>query len=361
MSSSQQHLIFVGRYATVDQPGILAFDFDETSGTLAPCGSAAGVVNPSFLTVHPNGRWLYTTSETNQAQGGISGGVWALRFERDAAAVTITPLNHRSSNGDDPCHVLLDERGQWLVTTNYTSGSVAVFPVLTDGSLGEMSDFDQHDGSSVVAGRQEGPHAHSATWTPDNQRIIVADLGTDQLFVYDFDHSGGKLGTPVRTATRPGSGPRHMVFHPNRRLVYVANELDSTVSVYDYDAASARLREQQFVPTIPSGTGESLVADIHLSPAGERLYVSNRGHNSIAVFDVGEDGQLTGVATPSCGGNWPRNFAVSPDDRFILVSNQYSGDLAVLPVDGGAEALGEPVGHAAVPQAACILFVHAHE
>ncbi len=363
MPLSHQHLIFVGRYATADQPGILAFAFDEANATLTPCGSCAGVVNPSFVVVHPNGRWLYTTSETSQGQGGVSGGVWAFRFERDAAnaAVAIEPLNHRPSNGDDPCHVLLDISGQWLITTNYTSGSVAVFPVQADGSLGEMSDFDQHHGGSITPGRQTGPHAHSAGWTPDNQFVIVADLGTDQLFVYSFDHTTGKLGTPACTATRPGSGPRHVVFHPHHQHLYVANELDNTVSVFAYDPASTALTEQQFLATLPPGTSESAVADIHISPSGERLYVSNRGHNSIAVFDVNVDGRLTLIGTPACGGNWPRNFALAPDNRYILVANQYSGDLAVLPAVPGSEALGAPVIHVAVPQASCVQFAHADD
>ncbi|MFL5802050.1 MAG: lactonase family protein, partial [Roseiflexaceae bacterium] len=214
-------------------------------------------------------------------------------------------------------------------------------------------------GSSAHPERQAGPHAHSATLTPDERFAIVSDLGMDQLLVYTLDRNAGKLGAHTHISTRPGAGPRHMAFHPGGQHLYVANELDSTVVVYDYDTASGALHERQTIDSLPPGASESWVADIHVAPYGQRLYVSNRGHDSLAVFDIDSQGRLTQVAFPSCGGNWPRNFALAPGGRFVLAANQYSGDVSVLPVLTGTQALGAPVARAEVARASYVGFVGA--
>jgi 6-phosphogluconolactonase len=362
MASSNQSLLFVGSYAAATQPGLYAFRFDDATGELTECGSFAGIVNPSFLVVHPNGRWLYTVSETSEQHDGTAGRVWAFRFERAAVLdpLDIQPINYRPSGGDSPCHLQLDSAGEWLLVSNYGAGNVAVLPILPDGSLGAMTDLVQHHGSSANPHRQEGPHAHSAALAPDNHFAIVADLGMDQLLVYEFDSSAGKLIAHSHTDTRPGAGPRHIAFHPNGQRVYVANELDSTVNVYDYDPSNGALYERQTIDILPPGAPENMVADIHLAPSGQRVYVSNRGHNSLAVFDVEPDGRLTRVAIASCGGNWPRNFTLAPSDRFILVANQYSGDVSVLPVLTGSEAIGVPIARVAVAQASCVQIAQAN-
>jgi len=358
-TSSAQLLLVVGSYSESEQPGIHAFRFDDATGTLMACGSFAGIANPTFLVVHPSRRWLYAVSEMSQQQDGASGSVWAFRFERQPW--TIQPMNHRPSGGDLPCHLQLDSSGKWLLVSNYGAGNVAVLPVLADGSLGEMTDLVQHHGSGADPHRQESPHAHSATLTPDDQFVIVADLGMDQLLVYKFDRSAGKLGAHSHIHTRPGAGPRHVAFHPSGQRVYLANEMDSTVSVYDYDASSGALHERQTIGTLPPGVPENMVADIHVSPSGNRVYVSNRGHNSITVFDVGADGRLARIAVSACGGNWPRNFALAPGGRFMLVANQYSGEVSVLPVLTGSDAIGAPIAHVAVAQASCVQFVQAND
>src|SRR5262249_46037908 len=179
--------------------------------------------------------------ETSHSHDGAPGTVSALRF--DASSGAIEPINHRSSRGDAPCHLALDATGEWLLASNYTSGSVIVYHIGNDGALSEATDFIQHHGSGANPQRQEGPHAHSATLTPDNHYAIVADLGLDQLVVYELDTSAGKLWPHAQTHTQPGAGPRHIAFHPNGRRVYLGNELDNTVNVYDYDAAVGTLRE----------------------------------------------------------------------------------------------------------------------
>jgi 6-phosphogluconolactonase len=355
MPAPASSLVFFGGYATANQPGLRAFTFDEATGALTALGETAGIRNPSFLAVHPNQRWLYATSETGQASDGVGGGVWALSFEREPFALRL--LNQQPTQGDWPCHLQLDATGQWLFVANYGTGSAAVFPLGADGSLGAMTAHVQHSGSGPNAQRQEGPHAHSTTLTPDNRYAIVADLGIDQMVIYAFDAARGALTPHGAMQGRPGAGPRHAVFHPNGRVLYIANELDGTVSVCDYDAANGTLREVQTLETLPPNPPENTVADIHLSAAADRLYVSNRGHNSLAVYDVKADEHLAPLAIPSCGGNWPRNFALSPGGRFILVANQYSNEVTVMPLNPGAGEIGAPVARAAMPQASCVQFV----
>lgn len=342
--------LLAGSYAAPDQPGIYAFLFDPATGALAARETFAGITNPSFLTVHPNGRWLYAVGETAEGADSPAGAVCALRFQQEPWRFEL--VNQAASGGDYPCHLQLDATGKWLFVANYGSGTLAVLPVREDGSLGEMSDMVRHEGSGPNAARQEGPHAHSTVVSPDNRFVIAADLGIDQLVIYQFDAANGRLQRHGHVETRPGAGPRHSTFHPNGRVLYVANELDNTVSVYEYDAANGMLRELETHSTLPEGAPENTVADIHLSPAGDRLIVSNRGHNSLALFDVASSGELTPGAIVSCGGDWPRNFAWSPDGGFVLVANQYSGDVAVLPANG----MGEAVARVDVPKASCVRF-----
>lgn len=356
MTQSTQSHFFAGGYASAEQPGIQSFLFDETTGKITAHGSFTGIDAPSFLLAHPNGRCLYAVSETGKDSHGVIGEVWALQFEREP--FSIQPINHQSTRGDWPCHLQLDATGHWLLATNYGTGNAGIYPLQPDGSLGEMTDFVQHHGTGPNAARQEGPHAHSSIFTPDNRFAIIADLGIDQLVIYKFDSSTGKLLLHSSVNTRAGAGPRHLAFHPNGQWMYTANELNSTVTLYDYDVANGLLLERLSLPTVPSDSPENIVADIHVSATGRRVYVSNRGHNRIAVYDVGADGSLNLVSIPSCGGNWPRNFALSPSRRFVLVANQYSNEICVLPIQEGKEALGAPVSRSTVTGVSCIQFVN---
>lgn len=355
MTTNEQDLLFVGSYAGADEPGIHAFRFDNATGTLTGAASFGGIASPSFLVVHPNRKWLYAVSEASNAQHNGSGAVWALRFDQSSG--TIEPINQQSSGGSAPCHLAIDATGKYLIASNYTSGSVSMYRIEDDGALSAVTHFIQHQGSSVNPSRQEGPHAHSATPTPDNRFVIVADLGLDQLIVYALDTAAGTLHPHAITHTQPGAGPRHVAFHPNGQRVYVGNELGNTVNVYAYDTAQGQLSELQSLDTVPAGAPESYVADIHVSPAGDRVYVSNRGHDSIAVYAIDQDGRLTSLGMPSCGGNWPRNFAIAPGGNFLLVANQYSDNVAVLPVVIGGAELGEAIVNVNVSKPSCIQFV----
>lgn len=355
MASKNQTLLLASGYSTAEQPGIQAFLFNESTGELTARGSFTGINVPSFLIVHPNKQWVYAVSETGENSHGAVGEVWAFQLERES--FLIKSINRQTSRGDWPCHLQLDGTGRWLITTNYGTGSAAIYPLLPDGSLREMTDFVQHHGTGPNTERQEGPHTHSSIFTPDNRFVIIADLGIDQLVVYEFDETAGKLSEHSIVKSQPGAGPRHLVFHPNGRWFYAANELASTVTFYEYNEVEGMLVEKQTLPTLPPDAPENTVADIHLSGDGKRLYVSNRGHNSIAVFDINDSGSLSLISIPSCGGNWPRNFAISPTGQFMLVANQYSNEISVLPILGGKKALGTPVSRIAMTGASCLQFV----
>jgi 6-phosphogluconolactonase len=355
MTHPNPAFFFASGYVTAEEPGIHFFQFDKATGELTALGSFTGINTPSFLIVHPKRNHLYAVSETGEVSHGTLGEVWAFQFEREP--FNIQPINHQTTSGDWPCHLQLDTTGNWLVVTNYGTGSAGIYPLQPDGSIGEMTDFVKHHGKGPNAMRQEASHAHSSTFTPDNRFAIIADLGTDQLVIYQLDKSTGKLLWYSSVNTRPGAGPRHLAFHPNGKWMYVANELDSTVTQYDYDAVNGTCVERQSLPTIPSVFPENIVADIHVSASGQRVYVSNRGHNSIAVYDVSEDGSPMLVSIRTCGGNWPRNFALAPHEKFLLVANQNSNEICVLPILEGPESLGAPIGRANVAGASCIQFV----
>lgn len=355
MTSNSKQALFVGSYASADAPSIYGCLFDSASGELIIESSFTGIANPSFLTVHPNGRFLYSVSETGLGSDGVHGSVWAFRLQPDS--LTLEPINQQSTQGDWPCHVEIDGRGQWLIACNYGTGNAALYPLLADGSLGEMQALVQHSGSGPNTARQEGPHAHSAVFTPDNRFVIVADLGIDQLVVYKFDAETGSLTHHAAVPTNPGAGPRHFAFAANGRFLYVANELDSTVTVYSYQPENGTLHAQQTLSTLPAADPTNSVADIHLSATGQHLYVSNRGHNSVAVFEVGENGRLTPLGTPSCGGNWPRHFGVGENGRFLLVANRRSNAIAILPVAADSVGVGTAVNQVSLSQPSCIKFL----
>lgn len=355
MTVSSPSFFFASGYTSAEQPGIQSFHLDENTGEITALGSFTGINAPSFLLAHPNGRWLYAASETGKDSHGALGEVWAFQYEREPFSIQL--INQQTSRGDYPCHLQLDRTGGWLMATNYGTGNAALYPVQSDGALGEITDFVQHHGKGPNSARQESSHVHSSIFTPDNQYAIIADLGVDQLVIYQFEQSTGKLTPHSSVKTSPGAGPRHLVFHPNGKWMYAANELNNTVTLYDYDAVNGALHERQTLPTIPSDYPANIVADIHITPSGSRVYISNRGHNNIAVYDVGEDGRLTLVSHPSCGGNWPRNFALSPSGRFLLVANQYSNEICALPILDVEDCLGEPVAKVELTGASSIQFV----
>jgi 6-phosphogluconolactonase len=364
----KQRLVFVGTYT---EPilfgsgkilegkgrGIYAFWLDASTGSLEPCGlTEAGRPNPSFLTVHPSGRFLYAVNELKEFEGAFGGAVSAFGMDPDTGELGF--LNRKATHGTDPCHLIVDRTGKYVLVANFMSGSVCVLPVQEDGSLGDATDVVQHQGASVDPARQAGPHAHAAVQDNSGGYVFVPELGLDRVMIYRLDTSRGKLepnDVPWVEVT-PGAGPRQIVFHPGGGYAYVINELDSTMMAFRYDGDRGSLQEIQTLSTLPEGfTGASTCAEVQISPSGKFLYGSNRGHDSIVIYAIDEtDGMLTCVGHESTQGSIPRHFAVSPDGEFLLAANQDTDNLVTFRIDPGSGTL-TATGHSVhVPTPVCV-------
>lgn len=353
-------LAFIGTYTERGSAGIYVFRFDPDSGRMERLGCAAGVVNPSYLAVHPTRPYVYAVSEVGDFEGRPSGAVTA--FSMDPKTGQPAFLNRRSSHGAAPCYLSMGPAGRFLFVANYGSGSAAVFPVSADGRLCEASDIVQHHGKSVDPVRQNGPHAHCIVADPAGLFVHVADLGLDRVMAYRFLPGKGRL-VPEEGAnwrSRPGAGPRHMTFHPVAPYVYVIHELDSTVSVVSYDSESGGGDARGTHVALPAGwRGTSQAADIHVHPGGNWLYVSNRGHDSIAVFEIDpRNGALHGVQHVPSGGRMPRSFGIDPSGRFLLVANQESDSLVCFRIDPSSGRLKRAGDPTTVSMPVCVKFVN---
>lgn len=319
--------------------GIAVFDFDEATGALAPLSVTGGIDNPTFLTLHPGNSCLYATSEVFGWNEGL---VTAYRV--DPASGTLRYINKQATQGSIAAHASVDRSGRWLLVANYSHGepgeapgqAAVVLPLRQDGGLGAVCCGVAHAGSGPVAGRQDAPHPHCVLASPDNRVVIVTDLGTDSVLSYGFDAANGQLAGPRhRLSLPPGSGPRHLAFHPGGRFLYVINELNSTVAALSYDGAEGSLALLQTLPALPHGfEGESRGADLHVSADGRFLYGSHRGHDSIAVHAIDPtSGRLSPAGHAPTGGETPRSFALDPSGRFLLVANQNGDSVTVLGID----------------------------
>ncbi|MGC2326920.1 MAG: lactonase family protein, partial [Candidatus Sulfotelmatobacter sp.] len=316
-SHSGNYLVYVGTEGGNTSKGIYAYRYDAATAQLTPLGLAAETTDPSFLAVHPNGKFLYAVNEVGHYKGPNSGGVSAFAIDRsnddrtngDRATGKLTLLNELPTRGADPCYLTVDKSGKFVLVANYSGGSVIAFPILEDGRLGEASAFVQHTGHGTNPERQEGPHTHSIDLSPDNRFAFVDDLGLDELFVYKFDAAKGSLtaNDPPFAKFDPGAGPRHFAFHPSGKFAYVISEMQSTVTAFAYGSAGGTLQALQTVTTLPADfKGHNDDAEIEVHPSGKFLYASNRGHDSIAVFAIDSGkGTLTTVEIASTLGKEP--------------------------------------------------------
>jgi 6-phosphogluconolactonase len=331
IQSAGDTIMFVGTYTRAPSKGIYAYRFPGATGEITPLGTAglaAETENPSFLAEHPNHRFLYAVNETSA--GAVSA------FSINRATGTLTLLNRVSSRGGSPCHLELDRSGKWLFVANYGGGSIAAFPVQADGKLGEASAFFQHEGKSVNAARQSGPHAHATVVSPDNKFVLAADLGLDKVFAYRLDATAGLVpADPPFSAIKPGSGPRHLAFRPDAKFAYVLNEMLSSVGAYSYDAGRGALTELQTLSTLPEGfSADNSGAEIATHPSGKFLYTSNRGHDSIAIFRIdAAKGTLTAAGHVPTQGKTPRGFGIDPSGQYLVAGNQNSGTVVVFRID----------------------------
>jgi 6-phosphogluconolactonase len=357
-SPAKSYRAYVGTYtAKTNSKGIYEFDFDPASGKMSAVQVAGESKDPSWVVVHPGGKYLYSVNETGKAST-----VSAFAIEPNSGKLTL--LNQMPALGEDPCYLSFDNSGKFLFVANYTSGNVTVFPILADGRLGEHTSLVQDTGpTGSNKERQEGPHAHWIKPSNDNHLVYVADLGLDRVLIYNFESSTGKLSyLPASAAAEawrsavlaPGTGPRHATF--SGESLYVLGELQSTVTLFFRGAGPGLLTVQRISTLPPDFKGRNDGAEIAIHPSGRFLYASNRGHDSIAVFSI-EGLTLNRVAIVPTGGKEPRHFAIDPTGNFLLAENQLSDTIVEFRIDpatGKLTPTGETLG---VASPVCIAFL----
>jgi 6-phosphogluconolactonase len=358
-ADGKELLTYFGTYTNSGKSkGIYCYKLDLATGKLTSVGVTEGIKNPSFLAIHPSGKFLYAVSEVNDADGKPGGAVSAFALDRKTGQ--LTPLNHQSSEGAGPCYVATDKTGKVALVANYGSGSIASLPIKADGSLEKAATAIQHEGSSVVPVRQAGPHAHSINVSPDNRFAIAADLGLDKLLIYKLDPAKGTLtaNNPAFTSAPAGGGPRHFAFHPSGRFAYNCNEITSSVTAYTYDTSKGSLTEIQTITTLPEETKGNSTAEIQVHPSGKFVYCSNRGHDSLAIFTVDEKtGKLTAAGHQKTLGKTPRNFGIDPTGAYIIACNQNTDNVAVFKVDQASGKLTQVGDMINVPASCCVKFL----
>jgi len=359
-----QYLAYIGTYTTkTESKGIYSFRFDPATGKMTAPALAAESPDPSFLAVHPDGKYLYAVNEAGKNS-------MVSAFALDAASGKLTLLNRLPALGEDPCYISFDHSGKFVLIANYSSGNVAVFPILPDGKLGEHTAVVEDSGAlGPNKERQEAPHAHWIEPSAHNRFVYVADLGLDRVLIYKFDPAKGTLtpgansstanpGDPFSATLHPGTGPRHVGFSRDGNFMYVLGELQSNVTVFKNDARETFYQVQQ-ISALPAGfSGRNDAAEIAIHPNGKFLYTSNRGHESIAVFAIEpKTGTLTLVADVPTGGKEPRHFALDPTGQYVLAENQLSGNIVEFRIDsttGKLTATGEVLK---VPSPVCVAFL----
>lgn len=354
-------IVYVGTYTDKGSEGIYAYRFNAATGGVASLGLAAATPNPTFLALDPAGAHLYAANETDNFNGGRTGSVTA--FTVDAKTGKLAAINTVSSKGAGPCHVKVDRTGKVVLVANYSGGSIASLPIEAGGGLKEAASFFQFTGTGANAGRQREPHGHSMNISPDNRYAFAADLGTDRIMQYKLDAARGTLAPndPPFVALKAGAGPRHFTFSADGKHAYAINELDSTITVFDYDAAKGVLAATQTIGTLPAGfSGGNTTAEVITDGAGRFVYGSNRGHNSIAVFSADrKTGKLTLSGHVPSEGKTPRNFALDPTGKWMFVANQDTNNVAIYAVDGQT-GMPKPVGKSIdVSRPVCVRFVAA--
>ncbi|HTI49679.1 MAG TPA: lactonase family protein, partial [Planctomycetaceae bacterium] len=311
--------VYIGSYTGAKSQGIYVSKLDLKTGSLSPAQVAAEIKNPSFLAIHPNRQFLYSISEVSDTDGKPTGGVSAFTLDRTTGKLAL--LNHQSSRGAGPCHIVVDPTGKTALVANYGGGSVAALPINADGTLNAAASAIQHVGSSVNPDRQMGPHAHSINVDSQSKFVFAADLGLDKVLIYRLDPAKALLtpNDPPAAIVTPGAGPRHFALLPGEKFAYVINEIGNTVTAFRYDSSKGTLTTIQEISTLPAGYKEtSHTAEVVAHPSGKFIYGSNRGHDSIAIFAVDpETGMLTAKGHQPTGGKTPRNFAIDPTGAFL--------------------------------------------
>lgn len=349
-SENMEHYMIVGTYTHTDSKGIYVFKFNSETGKISAVSTKDGITNPSYLTVSGNN--IYAVSETG---GEHPGSVSAYQFDRTTG--TLQFLNNFPTGGDDPCYVEADKSGKFVAVANYSGGSVSIFKTDEKGALLPDKQLIQHQGGSVNQERQQGPHVHESVFSPDQKFLLTPDLGKDMVMVYNFDKNAVQpLSLYKEIKSDPGSGPRHISFHPSMNFAYLIHELDPVVTVYSYK--NGDYTKVQELPTWKQDfKGNKDGAEVKVSPDGRYLYVSNRGdQNVIGVYTIDQEkGTLTNKAFYPVDGKGPRDFEIDPSGNFLLVANQQTNNIVTFKVDKETGFLTQ-VGNMHVPIPVCIKF-----
>lgn len=360
MSSSRgaagSFLVFVGTFRRLGGAGIYATTFDTESMTFRELGLAAEVIDPIYMALDSRNRRLFSVAAADEdSRSGL-----VIAYELPSAGYELREIAQWSTGGAAACHIDYSSSAAVVTTANYLGASVCAAAVDGEWLFNPAPQWLAHRGASVHPQRQTRPHPHSITFDPEGKRAIACDLGTDQLLEYEVSGEGHRplCDRPNIVPCIPGSGPRHLVFHPCGRWLYVVNELSSTVTAYHYSSASGIGRPLGTWTTLPDDwEGLSLPAAIRTDLAGDKLFVSNRGHDSIVTFDIdAASGTLQRGVFKRCGGRLPRDIAVTPDGRALLVANEKTGSLVALPLDSASGQPEAAAAELAIPGAVAILF-----
>lgn len=363
LSAEENYWVYVGTYTRgSESKGIYQLLMESKSGKLSHVGVTENVDNPSFLAIHPTQKNLYAVNEIGDFEGKSAGAVSAYEINSETGKLTF--LNQLSSKGAAPCHIVVDKIGRTALVANYSGGNICSLRLRKNGKLKNDVSFIQHTGSSINSRRQKAPHAHSINLDLQNQHAVVADLGIDQLRVYQFNSNEGTLSpnSPSGIKMAPGAGPRHFTFHTTGKWGYVINELNRTITAMKYEGKDGSFQEIQTISTVPEGTPEkgNSTAEIQVHPSGKYLYGSNRGPNTIAMYQIDQQtGKLTSIGFQSTGGEIPRNFKIDPTGTFLLAANQNTHNVVVFKINQETGMLHKTGYEIRVPKPVCIKFVRA--
>ncbi|MEP7081006.1 MAG: lactonase family protein [Ginsengibacter sp.] len=356
----EKSLVYVGTYSQSENESIFLYGLNNSTGELNFIKSFGGGKKPSYMVFDKSYEYLYAVNETENYAGKKSGAACAFSVDRPSGFISL--LNRVTSEGQSPANIAISEDGRVILIANYKTGSVAVFPVEKSGILGKASDVIQHEGSGPDLERQSSAHTHFIIFSPDSRFVFAVDLGMDKIFSYHLNkNNGNQKLTNQATAfnSRPGTGPRQMCFHPNKKYAYLIHELKSTVAALSYDNEKGLFTEMQTIATIPENfSGENNCGGIKISEDGKYLYGSNRGHDSIVVFAVdGDNGRLSYVENVPSGGMWPREFTIDPKGNFLLAANQHSDNIASFKIDKTSGRLTNTGHHVQVEKPAFVQVV----
>ncbi len=355
LAQQEKEIVYVGTYSVRESKGIYVFEFNRAKGSMKLIQTINDLESPTYLEIHPTKKYLYAVNrgaiDGNEGSGSVTS------YTIDQSTGKLTFLNHISSYGKDPCHITLDKAGEFAFISNYNEGNFIVVPVLQDGSLGALTDSKKYYGTGPNKLRQEQPHIHSAEISADNRFVYVSDLGTDKIYTYSIDHREGKI-TAIEKGETPvsaGAGPRHFTFHPGLNVAYSAEELSSTVGVFSVNPQTGELTLlQDTVKTLPADFKDiNTSADIHTDPKGKYLYISNRGHDALAIFSIQADGTLKLKGHHKTAGKTPRNFLIDKRGKYLWAANQNTDNVVLFTINPKTGLLFY-AGQVKVPSPVCV-------